>query len=85
LPRILKIAERIPEKNRAVVTVKSEADVAKLKPGIKESLKALGTEDKPDIQVDPRVVGGYVARYNGKAVDKSFRSALIAVYRNTIG
>ena len=84
LPRVLKIAERLPKKGEAVVTVGSEADLAKLKPKIKESLKTMGTEEKPSVIIDPRIVGGYLARFGGKAIDKSFRSALTAVYRNSI-
>lgn len=84
IPSMLRIAERSPRKNTATVTVKNAADVQKLKPQIKESLKALGYEEKPDIAVDPDIVGGYTAVFAGKAVDKSFRSALLAVYRNTI-
>lgn len=84
IPTMLRIAERIPRKDTATVTVRSEADVVKLKPKIKESLKVLGYDDKPEIVVDPDIVGGYTAVFAGKAVDKSFRSALLAVYRNTI-
>lgn len=84
LPRVLKIAERLPNADEAVVTVKSKADLDKLKPRIKASLKKMGTEDRPNVVIDPNVVGGYTARYKGKAVDMSFRSALVDIYQKSI-
>lgn len=84
LPRVLKLASRMPNKDAAVITVKNTADLQKLKPRIKASLKKMGTEEKPDIVIDPNLVGGYVARFKGKAVDMSFRSALVEIYQKSI-
>ena len=84
LPRVLKIASRLPDAHEAVVVVKSEEDFQKLKPRIKESLKKIGTEEKPSVVIDPNVVGGYTVRYRGKVVDVSFRSALVDIYHKSI-
>ena len=84
LPQIVKILERAPEKEVALVTVRDEADAKKYKKEIESALSDLGAQGSNRVVIDKRLVGGYTVRAGGKLVDKSYRSALVNIYQDTI-
>ncbi len=83
LPQVIKILMRSSKKKGAVVTVAHESALKHFAHSIEDSLTLLGVAEKPDVVVDPKIVGGFTLLSSGKAVDNSFRSALVRLYRNT--
>ena len=73
LPKVVKHLERTP-KSEHVVVVADEKDVSKMKKKFPESR----------IDVDQKIVGGYIARNGSEVTDASFRHALVTLYQNTI-
>lgn len=84
LPQVLRVLDRMPNSNEAVVTVKSEEDVRRFKEEMKAFLSENGYTDKPRVVVDPNIVGGFTARAGGKMLDRSFRSALVNIYQQAV-
>ena len=84
LPTIVRILEREPNDTKVTVVVAREHDAKKFAQSISESLKLLGTEEKPLISVDPHIVGGHIVRTGSHVVDKSFRNALVQLYRKVV-
>jgi len=75
LPQVVRILEREPSGgNEPVAVVAKESDAKKF---AKEIAGAR-------VVVDPRAVGGYTLRTGSTLIDKSFRSALIAIYQKTV-
>ncbi len=73
LPKVLKHLAREPEKSDLVVVAHS-ADVAKMKKKFPDTR----------IDVDEKLVGGYIARRGTVVTDASYRHALVTLYQNTI-
>lgn len=84
LPRVLRIAERMPKTNEAVVTVKNDADYKRYEKDIKTALSGIGHKGALRVAHDAKIVGGYSVRAGGKITDRSFRSALVSIYQNTV-
>lgn len=84
LPQVVRILEREKGANEAVVTVARESDVKKFREDIAKALTELG-ESEHSIAVDPHVVGGYIVRGRSKAIDRTYRKALVSIYQRTIG
>jgi F0F1-type ATP synthase delta subunit len=81
LPQVVRILERTPGKEAAVVRVAKKEDAAKYKHGIQDALRIFGGSDDHRVEVDSNVVGGYMVYGNGKAIDKTFRTALVSLYQ----
>ena len=83
LAQVVRILKRMPaESNAAEVLVAKEHDAKKHETAIRDALHKLGAaEGKPHVVVDPRAVGGYRVRAGGKAIDHTFRSALVSLYQ----
>jgi len=81
LPSVVRILEREPERADVSVTVAREKDAKRFARSIEDSLKLLGTEEEPAVSIDPRIVGGYAVRAGSRVLDRSFRSALVTLYR----
>jgi F0F1-type ATP synthase delta subunit len=84
LPSVVRILEREPETHRASIVVARAEDAKKFARSIADSLKLLGTEVMPAASVDARIVGGHIVRAGSQIVDKSFRNALVEMYRKTV-
>lgn len=84
LPQIVRILSRTPERETAVITVRDAEDAKKYKKEIDATLSELGVKGSHRISTDKRLVGGYSVRAEGKLVDKSFRSALVTLYQNSV-
>jgi len=82
LRTLLRFVEVREVKDMPVVTIANESSHSTLKKEITEALKALGTEDAPNIVCDERLVGGFHVRYQDKAVDNSYKQRLLTLYRN---
>jgi F0F1-type ATP synthase delta subunit len=87
LPQIVRILERrSAEGGSVVVTVAKESDAKKFSSKIAEALKTLGADMKTArTVVDERAVGGYAVRTPSALVDRSFRTALITIYKQAVG
>ena len=83
LPQIVRMVERAPKTGVAKVTVKNEADAVRNKKEITAALSELQAL-KHETVIDAGLVGGFTALYKGKVIDKSYRSALVSLYQNTI-
>lgn len=84
LPQIVRILSRAPERDMAVVTVRDESEAKKYKKEIDATLSELSVTGSHRVVIDSRLVGGYSVRAGGKSIDKSFRSALVTLYQNSI-
>lgn len=73
LPKIVRALEREPE-TQSTVVVAHEKDISKFK------------KKYPDarVEVDPKLVGGYIARSGTTVTDASYRHVLVQLYHNTI-
>ena len=84
IPQIVRILSRAPERGTAIVKVRDAGDAKKYKKEIDATLSELGATGKHSIIEEPRLVGGYSVRAGGKLVDKSFRSALVTLYQQSV-
>ena len=82
LPQIVRLIARMPKKGTAVVAVAKKGDAEKYKNGISAALNALDISGTHRTVEDPRIVGGYMVRTGSGVVDRSFRSALVSLYRS---
>lgn len=83
LPSVVRILER-SRANETTVTVAKKDDVAKHKSKIDHALKAVDADESRRLIVDENVVGGFMVVGNGKAVDRTFRSALVSLYQSIV-
>ena len=84
LPQIVRQLSREPEKKAATVTLAKSDDAKKFAPAIAETLGALGAGKDYHIALDERAVGGFSVRTKNGIVDKTFRTALVTIYKNTV-
>lgn len=85
VPEIARIIERTPVRGGTVLTVADTASEKKFSNEIREALRTLKAEDlKQTVVVDPRAVGGFSLRAGSTIVDKTFRTALVSLYQQTI-
>lgn len=86
LPQIVAGLKRVGEMRRgAVVTVAAADDAKKFAQSIAAALTNLNIEKgEYGVVVDDRAVGGYMVHAKGKLVDRTYRSALVRLYQNTI-
>jgi F0F1-type ATP synthase delta subunit len=86
-PRILsELAHRFEGRGAdgAVVIVKDEADRKKFAGAIESALKEVGSEDTSEVAIDSTIVGGFILKTKDKQIDRSYKRALINLYRNII-
>ena len=75
LSQVVRILEREPsDAGEAVAVIANESDA-------KKYAQEIGGAR---VVIDPRIVGGYTLRANSRLVDRSFRSALISIYRKAV-
>lgn len=86
LPQIVARLERMKNmKGTAVVTVATPDGAKKFAQSIASALTNLNVEKgEYEVQVDDRAVGGYMVHAKGKLVDRTYRTALVRLYQNTI-
>lgn len=82
LPQVMRLLARMPKKGGAVVAVAKKGDADKYKNEIASALKALNVSGSHHTVEDARIVGGYMVRSRSGVVDKTFRSALVSLYRS---
>ncbi|MBI3573644.1 F0F1 ATP synthase subunit delta [Candidatus Kaiserbacteria bacterium] len=84
LSQIVRIVERKPaDKDIPVVVLAKDFDSRKYSKDIHEALAMLGAGKEHRTKVDARAVGGYAVRAGGTLIDKTFRSALVDIYKDT--
>jgi len=79
------LLEYIEEKEKSTapeVRLAKNEDMKKLSVSIKKALTELGAEEAPRVSIDVKHIGGYTATYNGKCIDRSYKSALLQLYKN---
>ncbi len=82
LERVVRVLEA-DDADRVIVSLARESDVEVLKVEIEASLRELAVEDKSRMtHIDPSLVGGSVVRYRHQVVDKSYKQALVSLYRS---
>lgn len=85
IPHIARILDRLPSRRRVVVTLADENAEQKFSSEIAHALTSLNVhEQKKEIVIDPRAVGGFSVRSGNGIVDRTFRTALVSLYQNTI-
>lgn len=85
--RILRELARMMEKRgeqRAAVFVTDESDLAAFKDEISDAKKELGIPRDAETVIDASLVGGFVVKTGEKQIDRSYKRALINLYRNII-
>jgi F0F1-type ATP synthase delta subunit len=78
LPKVLNAYTKLQYKasaQGATLYVARDADVD-------SAIKELGLQERPNIKVDDRLIGGYRLESNGKLLDNSFKAKLLQAYRN---
>lgn len=84
-PRILRELSRLLEKHdehQTVVIVTNEDDLHTFKDEIKDAEHALKVTGKTVPVTDPSIVGGFIVRTQNAQIDRSYKRALIDLYRN---
>lgn len=75
--------ERKAQGTAPVITVAKEGDEKKLAAFIKASLVQLkGDISDASIEVDPTLIGGYIAEHDGKSINRSYKQKLVTLYRS---
>ena len=82
LRAIVKALEQGTAEQIATVRVAREADIPTLKADITSALATLGTDGTPTIIVDDMIIGGLIATYNHRQIDRSHRSKLVTLYQS---
>lgn len=81
--QLIALYEQQEQSDTAVVTVVKESDVEALKADIAETLTSLGAATAEYTVVEnEHAVGGYTVRAGHEYVDKSYKKALVELYRN---
>jgi F0F1-type ATP synthase delta subunit len=65
-----------------VVTLAKKEDESALKAAIKETLSELGAPASYDVLIDPNMIGGHKVSFNNTTIDKSYKEALVSLYRS---
>ena len=81
LPQGLNILERNDSATTAVLTVAKKEDANRY---LTKVSTVGGDEKTARIVVDPRTVGGYMARSGNMFVDATFRCSLVSLYKKTL-
>lgn len=70
------------EQDTSVITVADEKDTKHFKSAIAESLKEIGGElESAQVRIDKSLTGGYIASHQGQAIDASYKTKLLKLYR----
>lgn len=69
---------------QAVVTVSATSDAKKMKNEIEEALAILHAEKSYEVVEDQSIIGGFTLLQNNMLLDKSYKTALINLYRSII-
>ena len=75
----------IDEKEKSAapeVRLAKDADEKKLSASIKAALAELGADEEARVSIDAKHIGGFTATYNGKRIDRSYKTALLHLYKN---
>jgi F0F1-type ATP synthase delta subunit len=85
LRHVMLTLEQQHEDSVPVVTVASEAGETAQKAEIKAALAELGVASASHrTVVDDTIIGGFVATYNHKSIDESYRTQLQAIYQASL-
>jgi F0F1-type ATP synthase delta subunit len=86
LLEVLRILEASKGSKQAVVTVANQVDLKTLKASIQNALKELGIEKDTSVKevVDETLVGGFVATYDYKEHDASYKKSLKNLYESIV-
>jgi len=68
----------------ATLTLTKESDEETLREEILHAKKLLSLTESPKVVVEKDIIGGFVLEYNGQSVDRTYKSALLKLYRNVI-
>lgn len=85
LPRIVRAigmdAERVARRTGTTLTVAKDADATRYAADIKEAAERMGAGSAHETVVDERLVGGFALRTADALYDRSYRTALVDLYR----
>lgn len=81
-----RVLEAAPQGNQAVVAVATAGDIAALKASIAAALEELGVTKETEVKevVDETLIGGFVATYNHKEHDASYKKSLKSLYESIV-
>ena len=86
-PRILRELEHVYESGtntQATVTVRTKDDLKRFASAIKEAGDKLGIESEAEPRIDATLVGGFTLSTGARQIDRSYKHALINLYRRII-
>ncbi len=88
-PVLLEVIRTLEAKRsgvNAVVSVAKNSDIAALKDAIASALQQLGTTQATNITevVDETLIGGFIATYDHKEYDQSYKKALKSLYESIV-
>lgn len=88
LPTVLRELESLMARDQAgeetILTVAKQEDVEKYTKEISESYKDFDIQSLKT-QVDPNIVGGFIARNKQNMIDASYRKGLVQMYQKLVG
>ena len=86
LLEILRVLESKKSSTEAVVAVAHAADATTLKTAIENALTSLGVSKDTPVKevVDETLIGGFVATYNHKEHDASYKKSLKSLYESIV-
>ncbi len=86
LLEVARVLEAAPQGNQAVVAVAAAGDIAALKASIAAALEELGVTKETEVKevVDETLIGGFVATYNHKEHDASYKKSLKSLYESIV-
>jgi F0F1-type ATP synthase delta subunit len=86
LLEVLRVLEAEKGTMQAVIAVSSEKEAVALTSRIEEALKTLGTQTNTPVKqvIDETLVGGFIATFDYKEYDQSYKKALKSLYESII-
>lgn len=68
----------------ALISVASAAEAKKLQKQIQAALHQIAEDAPSAVLVDPTLSGGFTVSYNGKYINRSYKDALLKLYRSIV-
>lgn len=81
LAGVLRVLQAETDRYVPQVTVARNTDLVEHKEAIMAALRALGTDDEPVVAHDDTLAGGFVASYQNRVYDASYKTKLAELYR----
>jgi len=82
LTNLIRYTEEATKKNTPSLILARSGDAEKLKKEITAALGELSAEGEPLIEVRDAQIGGFTLTHKGKRIDRSYKTALLQLYKN---